>query len=483
MHRRLNVIASTCLTWLVLVVGVLAAPVRVTRPAEKKDALPEVPTIRELPSVPAPPTQEELAQLLETIRVRLVESERLVKAENEQRRLRTVESERLEKAASEQLRQQLLDQLNHRPEALANMQRLGNPRFAERESAQRRLAELGPAAWEVVRVGMSDRDAEIARRCEELQKHLRGPELAAFEIGAIDWPGPAGKRFREIVGESEAARKLFKTMMADHQRAAMVERAVSGQRPLDRLYISEMQRLQLAGEAEDEAHTGGGQANYLRRCREAVPPGDVTAVLFLGSLSKLSESNDPEGVQQVLRASFLDLSRGPMKEPTHKLFAAWLGHRSNPSAINAGLNAALYADVPEGITVARQATANDDAPAALRATALTVLGNHGTLADLAIMSACRTDDRMVSEFFRTTEANRALKVCDMAAAMSVRLRGRSPDEFGFSTVSRVGFWFGDARPPFATVKPYFESEKQKSAQNATWDWLDKQPGTPKPKTR
>jgi hypothetical protein len=152
--------------------------------------------------------------------------------------------------------------------------------------------------------------------------------------------------------------------------------------------------------------------------------------------------------------------------------------------IEAGLSAALYANIPEGVVVARKIAANDDAPAKLRATALTVLGNHGTLADLAIMSACRTDDRTVSEGLTTDEMSYRLKVRDMAAAMSIRLRGRSPEEFGFSIVKQESFVFGDTRPSFETVALYFESEKQESAQSRAWEWLDKQPGAPaKPKSR
>src|SRR5262249_44378 len=102
-----------------------------------------------------------------------------------------------------------------RARAVALVRRLGSPGFADREAAAKALEDPGGADGDGVRAGTKDPDAEVARRCEALFKQVRAAELAAFEAGKADWPGRAGPKFREVVGESAAARKLFAAAVAD----------------------------------------------------------------------------------------------------------------------------------------------------------------------------------------------------------------------------------------------------------------------------
>jgi hypothetical protein len=71
-----------------------------------------------------------------------------------------------------------------------------------------------------------------------------------------------------------------------------------------------------------------------------------------------------------------------------------------------------------------------------------------------------------------------VQVADLAATMSLRLRGQSVGYFGFSTRRWAGYWYGPAKPPFETIDFFTSAADREEAHRKAWDWLDRQPGAP-----
>jgi hypothetical protein len=374
-------------------------------------------------------------------------------------------------------------------EAEKLVRRLGSPDFADREAAQTRLYELGTAAKTAVRAGLVNADAEIVRRCQVILRKIRAAEREALAAGKGDWPGPEGLRFKEMVGDTPAARKLFAEMINDDRRGDFIERACSDSVEAARLYAAEVARLRAAGDAIFEKFEGRlADAEYWTQFRDAfrkdVSPGDVCAVLFLGSFQLPDGAPDPAEVDHVLRASFIELSAGPLKEPLRKLFAAWLERRMEPKAIKAGLYAALYASIPEAVDVARRTVVDTKVPAVTRGTAVLVLGHFGTIDDLAALSALRNEDHPIMGWNSYDRTPYGVQLRELATAMSVRLRGQLPEQFGINMSRWVDHWYGPDRPPFETIQYNLSPDKRDGVIVSAWQWLDEQPNAPpKPDTK
>jgi hypothetical protein len=311
-------------------------------------------------------------------------------------------------------------------------------------------------------------------------------------IPAPDMPeakGTAEQQFLRLVGDSAAGRKLFADIMEDDQRARTVERAVADPSEAVRQYVTHVQCLERAGEQLYARYAGrladtDEWERYRDVCRRVVPPGYLSAVLFLGALADLPADADPGDVDHVLRATFIDLSGSVEKDEFRKLFAAWLARRRNPKAVQAGLEAALYAAIPDAVKTARKVAADPKAPPGPAAAALTVLGHYGGHEDLSLLSRWRDEARPVAGgpagdgAMYVAPVRDWAQVRDVAAAMSLRLRGRGPEEFGFPMACWVGHWFGPDRPPFETIRDVVPAAVREWAQTRAWEWLDKQPGAP-----
>jgi hypothetical protein len=374
------------------------------------------------------------------------------------------------------------------PDVAKLIKDLGSPRFAVREAAQRKLVALGSKAKAAVLAGTKDTDSEVARRCEAVLSKIRAGERKALVDGTGDWPPPAGKRFKEVVGDTPEARRLFALMAEDDRRAGLADQAAADPAGTPKLYAAEVARL-----AEADAKTMAAfQAqpatpefgDTLRDAfRKAVPGGDVALMLFLGTSPLPEGTPDPAEVTRVLKAGFMDLATGPQKGAFRKLFAAWLDQRRDPKAIRAGLDAALFAGFSEAVPAARRMAADPKAGGGPVGTALVVLGHHGGKDDLARLSALRDDTRAFAVVKPVGGgADLEVQLRDVAAAMSLVLRGQDPDGYGFGLSTVSAWWAGPGPAPYKTPSFFRTADERAAAQTKAWDWLDKQPGAPpKPK--
>jgi hypothetical protein len=80
-----------------------------------------------------------------------------------------------------------------------------------------------------------------------------------------------------------------------------------------------------------------------------------------------------------------------------------------------------------------------------------------------------------------------VQIRDVATAMSLRLRGQTPDQFGINMARWVGHWYGPDRPPFESLQYFLKPDEHDGIILRAWKWLDEQPNAPpkpasKPKT-
>jgi hypothetical protein len=362
------------------------------------------------------------------------------------------------------------------PEAAKLVKDLGSPRFAVREAAEKKLAELGSKAKPAVAAGAKDTDAELARRCEGVLTKIRAAERKALVDGSGNWPAPAGTRFKDIVGDTKEARELFAMMTEDDRWAALADAAAENPARAAQLYADEVTRVVEAGRVFSAAvrKTEDMRAHSLR----TAPPGHVALFLFLGSFQTPSKVSDPSVVAPLFQAGFYGLATGPLMRPVGKLLAAWLASRRDQMAVMSGLGAALLTGRDEALSAARQWVADPKADGPVVGTAAVVLGAHGTLKDLPLLSALRDDTRVYhAENFGKGEQVRA-QVRDVAVGMSLSLRSVSLREFNFAPVKVRSVWEDSDTYRYQDVSWTHPPQARDEAHRKAWDWLDKQPGAP-----
>lgn len=355
---------------------------------------------------------------------------------------------------------------------------LGSPEFNDREKAEARLMELGLKALTGLRAGFNHHDLEVASRCEKIATRIRAAEREAIISGKKDMPGEAGKRFKELVGDSKASRTLFVYMTDDDRRGASVERAASDPAKADQVYREETGLVEQAWKKRFLEFNGVRLTRKTRQAsQETVTPGDVVEVLFLGSYPLPAGAKDESQVESVFKASFMDIATlEAYKEPVRKLFVKWLENRREANAIRTGLNAALRAYIPEAVPTARRIVLDPKSDASLVGVALLVLGNLGSLNELAALATLREDKRTYDSFEsgKVTDTKVQLQVRDQATGMSLLLR--KIQLFPGVTVDSVhGEWWTFGGQAYKSVK-HFESDKEREIGLAkAWNWLERQP--------
>ncbi|HET6572322.1 MAG TPA: sigma-70 family RNA polymerase sigma factor, partial [Fimbriiglobus sp.] len=346
------------------------------------------------------------------------------------------------------------------PEAEKLVKQLGSPNFADREAAGKKLREMGAKARPALLAGAKDADPEIARRCASIMKAIRADEQKAFVAGMSELNNPVWKRFKELVGDTKAARNLYLQMIDDYRRATLLTEAETSPAKAAEVYVAEVVRVTDASRKAFQPFVGrpipalGTVDNPMRDAsRKAVPLGDAVAVLFLGARPLPDGAKDPSA-SFVLRASFADGVVGPLKEPLRKLFAAWLDRRRDPETIHEGLMTALLAGVPDALPTARRLAADPKLPAPAKDRALLVIGNHGTKDDLPLLTACRADARVSSTYKTVRNEVYDTQVRDVAAAMALHLYGQDFEKYGFEGTQWQVWWLPSNPAPFNGISQF-----------------------------
>jgi hypothetical protein len=345
------------------------------------------------------------------------------------------------------------------------------------------LLEIGLRALPELRTGTANPDAEVASRCVELTKQIRAAEREAIISGKKNMPGEAGKRFKELVGDSKGSRTLFADMLENERRAAVAELVAADPAKATVFYRAEVAYVDQTwkkrfAELDGQAAKPQTKMKLRMASQETVPPGEVVLVFLLGSYPLPAGENDVADVESVLKASFIDLATlGGFAEPFRKLFVVWLEQRRDQNAVKAGLYGALFGVIPEAAPVARRVLADKKSETSLADTAALVLGNLGSVDDLSLLEALRDDTRTYASVAATKVGEETVKVQvrDQATAMSLQLRKAQSFTYGFNFTQPSAWWAAQYGRPFKTVQHFDSDKEREAAHKKAWSWLDRQP--------
>jgi RNA polymerase sigma factor (sigma-70 family) len=287
---------------------------------------------------------------------------------------------------------------------------------------------------------------------------------------------PAWKRFQEIAGDTEAARKLFAELIADDRRSRVLADAAAKPDAAGELYVAEVERVyKRVKELLDRPTTGVPGP-------DEVPWQNAVLSLYLGtypsSAGKMEEGWKKEQLLFVgLRGTEFT---GPYRPATCRIFVAWLPLRTMDTAEH-GFAIAVFHHNKDCLPYARQLTdlARDrPAPIKIRLAALAAVAQFGNARDLPrfeILFADQTE-------FDSRQGGRigdliTTQVRDQAIGLALLLCGQDPFEFGF-VHAKDRFRLKDGRPDVAWYEAYhfgFEQEKHRdAAHQKAKPWLDKQ---------
>jgi RNA polymerase sigma factor (sigma-70 family) len=369
------------------------------------------------------------------------------------------------------------------------VRQLGSPNFASREASEKALRNLGGRAAGAVRAGMGDADAEVAKRCKALWPKLWETEIARPDADRLaGYAHPLWTRFRKTVGDDAGCRTLYAEMVLDVGRFAMLESAEADPANAGDVYAAELKnRIEglKRGYREAEA-AAGNKLGLLWPTSGILSQGEFAALMFLGTFPSTAavtfreaDDNDRVWHHNVFGLGLHPTNRkkGEAIPPAvRRLFAAWLGTRTDPNPIQFGTNLALYHVISEAAPAARKNAANARLDPHARGFALLAVGRLGAVADLPLLEKAFSDARVFHATNYTSEAGQKRPVealvGDAAIASALHVFGQHPADFGFPLLEMY-----KARGPDTLAKyhllGFFDDDTRQAAHKKAKEWLGK----------
>ncbi len=356
------------------------------------------------------------------------------------------------------------------PTAESLVKQLGDPAFKTREGAEKPLRAMGQKAIPALRAGLKSESPEMVERSEKVLRLIHKDALDQLVAGKGETDSPVWKRFQAIAGDSPESRKLYGEMMGDWTRAETLESVEGNAVKSFEAYRTEMDRIDGAWTTAFKQFLGSFDILAIRnRSLEVVKRDAILRCLFLGAQLVPEKEIDPQQITMLFHGHFVELTKGPEKEPFRKLYLAWLKHRKNPVAVQRGLEAALFMTIPEAAPFAREVIAIAKHPPELLAHAILVLGNHGELADVLLLDKLRTDERVYCQFNTMT-----IELREIATAMALLLRKEDFAKYGFDAADLKAWCVGD-KTAFRAIGWFQTAADRDAALAKAGKWLDAQP--------
>lgn len=335
------------------------------------------------------------------------------------------------------------------------VERLGARQFRDREQATRQLKELGPVVLPVLNNALSHSDPEIRQRCRSLLVIVKREQLAQRLDLFLRQPDPerdnlipGWPRYRDTIGRTESARKLFVQMQTVESRLFL---------------LSAGDRRQLAI-AFDQC-CAELQAAYSRGSRTGFAPA-IAALLFLAA--------DPnfEVAEQTTYtiANFSNYSEfrsitnaGETKESVRALLAAWIG-KPKANGLYQRVNLALRNSISAGLVPAMEMIQGPANGYQLQYGILAI-GRFGNRGHLPMLEKLLADKSVLSTTRTSNKVTYTCEVRDVVLAVLIRLTGQSTANYGFKKLSRHSTYL------FSPGSAGFVSEETRKTALKKWaDW-------------
>jgi len=303
---------------------------------------------------------------------------------------------------------------------------LGDDRFAIRERATSQLIALGVSARAALEQGLASTDREIRYRSRtvlviirDLDFQQRLKDFAEASDVNRDYGLPGWRQFRELVGESRAAKPLFVGMY----RAEAELMRVADKRPkevgaaVDRRCLELRQSVQLLG---------------IRNSTNSVAAllflvGNKDVPLYRPTNSTLYFFCQQGDVAQAARS-------GPSRVALHKMLARWLLREQNVPLRDA-MMLAMQHDIQEILPRARRTVRDPAVKAYERQYAILTIAKFGNQADVPELENL-LDDPVVCAELRRRDVTVSVQIRDIALAALLHLDKRDFAEFAYPWLLR-----------------------------------------------
>jgi hypothetical protein len=361
------------------------------------------------------------------------------------------------------------------------VRQLGNQNFAKRQAAERALTDLGARAAAAVRAGMGDADPEVAKRCAALWPRLWQAEIARPDADRLaGYTHPLWTRFRKVAGDGPDSRTLFAEMAAEVNRFSRLETAEADPEKASAAYAAELKQRAEAierGYAEARAAQERRFTTGMLAPHSGIPTrGEFVTLLFLGTYPATAKDENAGDTHN--NAFAWALKSTSISPALRRLYATWLGTRTDHRPITIGMNLAVYHNFPEVARVAATHAANAELAPGTRAFALLAVGRFGKPDDLPLLEKAFTDSRVYHTTRYTFNDGKQkgieVRVSDTAVAAALVLAGQHPADFGFTFQEMY-----KRRGPQALAEHYLlgffqdDDTARQAAYKRAREWLDK----------
>jgi hypothetical protein len=350
------------------------------------------------------------------------------------------------------------------------VRQLGSGVFAERESASRRLIELGIATRDALVEASNDPDAEVRARARVILASVSQSDfrdrLAAF---ATDYDGsqrqslPGWEQFTATFCDTRQARQLFVEM----------------QRAEPELLAASAEGGKIASDALNaRCHALLQQMTQLQitRSDELMPLGTLASLLWIGSADGVAV-DEQLGVQLYSQMIYQPMFQknvrsGAWSGMLKKLLGLWIVKDSTPVSTVQNLNFGAYYELKaESLNLASKVLASDGGPPQTRQFALLAIGRFGGKEHLPLVekflpdaTACGTIQ--VNNPPRQVE----LQLRDVALAVLVHLTGQRARDYSATTVQP------SPQPFFQVASLLFPEKAQRESALKRWsEWRAEHP--------
>jgi len=336
---------------------------------------------------------------------------------------------------------------------------LSSPSFTEREQAAQQLARLGeaarPALQEALKLPEAETRLRVQRILSQIEQNDFQRQIDAFladaeaqKTSARDYNLPGWPRFRELIGDGLAARKMFVRMLK--AEGALLSAASNNPRGAAGTFQMRCQQLQAESSSQGEEIDAASLAAVLFvASNDRVPmPNGTDSLLYRfcshSSVKKVLENKGDTSMMRQIVGAWIASGRG--------------GYYS--------LRLAMQHELPEGLSAAEKML-DGDTPAYYRQYAILTYAKLGDREHIPRLMKLLTDTtvctthRVNNETFQT-------QFRDIALVAILHLLGHDPRMYGFERIREHSQY---------VYSPYtlgFKDEDDRADAFAQWEKLKEQ---------
>ena len=344
------------------------------------------------------------------------------------------------------------------------IEQLGAAAYRDRESASGRLIRVGLAATEALTKGLEHPDPEVRLRCRQILDDVRRGARDRIYRSFLDSDADdeklllgGWKAFRDTVGDSRQARRLFVAMHREEREAL---EQFGDTKKLNAAFHRRMTEIQ----------------ESLTRRVPGVPVAPQPVELSTAATMLLIAGQDDVSLDNVNAYYLVYQSEvnkhltggGSHREIVRKLLGRFVARELDGTTAYYNFNLAVRYDFPEALPPALKFLAKEGVPAQYKMYALMVVGKFGKSSHLDAVEPLMSDKTQLYSRRIRMGANTitmTTQLRDIALATSIHVRGGKLTDFGFTNARAHAYM------PYYPYHLGFQSESDRQAAAKKYeDW-------------